>query len=141
MAAQEDRRKKVVREFFELVIQGKPGEGLRFFSGNCKTHNPYIHGGMEALLEAMAAVQKEEPKYGNSDFTIRYLIAEGDIVAAHTELLFSKSKPAEGGLRQVHLFRFGQGDLVEEYWDVTQMVDPSMPNAEGPSKFIRSASL
>ena len=50
------------------------------------------------------------------------------MVAAHTELLSSKSNPGEGGLRQVHLFRFGPDDKIVEYWDVTQMVRPDMPN-------------
>jgi predicted SnoaL-like aldol condensation-catalyzing enzyme len=52
------------------------------------------------------------------------------MVAAHTEMLVNKSKPGEGGLRQVHLFRF-EGDKIAEYWDVTQMIFASMPNAAG----------
>ncbi|MDG7008526.1 MAG: hypothetical protein JRN06_09845 [Nitrososphaerota archaeon] len=52
------------------------------------------------------------------------------MVAVHTELLGSGSNPGAGGLRQVHLFRFGRGDKIVEYWDITQMVMPDMPNAE-----------
>ena len=54
----------------------------------------------------------------------------GDLVAAHTHLLGSRTNPGAGGLRQVHLFRF-RGDTIVEYWDITQMVGPDQPNAAG----------
>ena len=125
------RRKKIVRGFFELVMQGRQKESLRFFAPNCKQHNPYILGGMEALFEAMAAVQKEAPKYPDPHFAVKSVLADGDLVAVHTEALSSKSKPGEGGLRQVHLFRFNKGNKIVEYWDISQMVQPGMPNASG----------
>jgi predicted SnoaL-like aldol condensation-catalyzing enzyme len=64
------------------------------------------------------------------EFTVKHVLADGDLVAAHTELLNSKSKPKKGGLRQVHLFRF-EGDKIVEYWDITQQVLLDMPNASG----------
>ncbi len=124
-------RKKIVREFFELVMQGKQKEGLRFFAPDCRQHNPYVEGGMDALFDSMAEVQKQAPKYSDPSFAIRSIVAEGDMVAAHTELLSSRSKPREGGLRQVHLFRFGRDNKIVEYWDVSQSVQPNMPNAAG----------
>jgi predicted SnoaL-like aldol condensation-catalyzing enzyme len=63
-------------------------------------------------------------------FFVKNVLVDGDIVAAHTEFLNSKSKPSDGGLRQVHLFRF-KGDKIVEYWDITQTILPSMPNAAG----------
>ena|SRR5271157_839751 len=125
------RRKRIVRDFFGLVMQGRQKEGLRFFAPNCKQHNPYTHGGMEALFDGMAAAQKEAPRYPDPHFAIKSIIADGNLVAAHTELLASRSKPGEGGLRQVHLFRFNKGNKIVEYWDITQMVQPDMPNAAG----------
>jgi predicted SnoaL-like aldol condensation-catalyzing enzyme len=124
-------RKKIVRDFFELVMQGRQKEGLRFFAPDCKQHNPYINGGMEALFEGMAAAQKGAPKYPDPHFAIKSVLADGDLVAVHTALLSSKSKPSEGGLRQVHLFRFNKGNKIVEYWDISQMVQPDMPNASG----------
>ncbi len=62
--------------------------------------------------------------------SVKHVLVDGDFVAAHTELLNSKSKPSEGGLRQVHLFRF-EDDKIVEYWDITQQVLPTMPNAAG----------
>ena len=128
-AGDSSRRKKIVREFFELVMQGRQKEGLRFFAANCRQHNPYFRGGMDALFKAMASVQqKEAPKYPDSHFAVKRVLADGDFVAAHTELLSSKSKPGEGGLRQVHLFRFNKSDKIVEYWDITQHVEPDLPN-------------
>jgi predicted SnoaL-like aldol condensation-catalyzing enzyme len=122
-------RKKVVRDFFRLVAQGRQKEGLRFFAENCRQHNPYVRGGMGALFDAMAAVQQEAPKYPDPHFTVKRIMTDDYFVAAHTELLSSKASPGKGGLRQVHLFRFNKRDKIAEYWDITQMVEPGMPNA------------
>ena len=78
---------------------------------------------MEELTDAMIAVQKQGSqgilKGSTADFRliIRHVLAEGDIVAVHTQI--SRSEPSSGGLRQVHLFRFS-GDKIVEYWDITK---------------------
>ena len=127
-------RKDIAVEFLSLIGQGRPKDGLLFFDPDCKTHNPYTAGGMNELTDAMIAVQKQGAegimKGSKADFklTIRQVIADGDMVAVHTQI--SGSNPSDGGLRQVHLFRFS-GDKIVEYWDVTQMVPENAPNAEG----------
>lgn len=125
----QNRRKKVVRDFFKLVLQGRHQDGLRFFAVDCKQRNPYVHGGMDALFDTMTAVQQEAPSYPDPEFAVKRVLADGDVVAVHIELLSSKSKPGEGGLRQVHLFRFAKNEKIVEYWDITQQVLPDMPNA------------
>lgn len=127
-------RKKIAVEFLNLIGAGKPKDGLKFFASDCKTHNPYIIGGMNELIDAMIAVQKQGSqgiiKGSTADFklNIRHVLADGDLVAVHTTL--ASSKPSEGGLRQVHLFRFS-GDKIVEYWDITQDIHENMPNADG----------
>jgi len=69
-------------------------------------------------------------QYPEAEFKVKHVLADGDLVAVHTELLNNKSKPIEGGLRQIHLFRF-EDDKIVEYWDITQQIMPSMPNAGG----------
>jgi len=130
-AGDSSRRKKIIRDFFQLVMQGRQKESLHFFTPNCVQHNPYVRGGMEALFDSMAAVQREPPKYPDAHFAIGRILADGNLVAAYTVLLASKSKPAEGGLRQVHLFRFDSRNRIAEYWDISQMVQPNMPNVTG----------
>jgi predicted SnoaL-like aldol condensation-catalyzing enzyme len=53
---------------------------------------------------------------------------DGDFIAVHTQL--SSPIPSEGGLRQVHLFRFSENKIVE-YWDISQLVPENAPNAAG----------
>jgi predicted SnoaL-like aldol condensation-catalyzing enzyme len=125
-------RKKIVEEFFRLVAEGKSKEGLRFFAPDCKQHNPYVKVGMDALLEAMGAVQKDEgPKHPDADFGVKHVLADSDMVAVHTNLISTRSRPSEGGLRQIHLFRFGKDNKIVEYWDITQTIESTMPNAAG----------
>jgi len=126
--------KDVAVEFLSLVGSGRPKDGLKFFASDCKTHNPYTVGGMKELVDAMIAVQKQGSqgiiKESTADFKliVRQVLADGDIVAVHTQI--SGSNPSAGGLRQVHIFRFN-GDKIVEYWDITQMVPENMPNATG----------
>jgi predicted SnoaL-like aldol condensation-catalyzing enzyme len=121
----------IVKRYFELIGAGKYKDGLQYFAPDCKTHNPYIKGNVETLTNAMIAAAADMAKpSAQPDFSVKHLLAEGDLVVAHTELLNSKSRPGQGGLRQAHLFRF-EGDNIAEYWDITQQILPSMPNAEG----------
>jgi predicted SnoaL-like aldol condensation-catalyzing enzyme len=124
-------RRNIVTEYFNLLAAGKYKDVLRFFTPDCKTHNPYISGNMEALTDAMIAANNDM-KAQSSDigFSVKHLIIEGDLVAAHTQLLYSKSNPGKGGLRQAHIFRF-EGNKIAEYWDITQEVLESVPNAAG----------
>lgn len=127
----ETDRKNIVIEYFKLVSLGKFKEGLHFFAPNCKTHNPFISGSIENINDAMIAASKDMGAQSTEPaFAVKHVIADGDFVVAHTEFLNSKSKPSEGGLRQAHLFRF-KGDKIVEYWDITQQVLVTMPNASG----------
>jgi predicted SnoaL-like aldol condensation-catalyzing enzyme len=127
-------RKEAAVKFLSFIAAGKPKDGLVFFTPDCITHNPYTAGDMDALTDAMIAVQKQGSggivKGSTADFklSIRQVLAEGDLVAVHTTL--SSSNPSAGGLRQIHLFRF-KGDKIVEYWDITQFIPEGAPNAAG----------
>ncbi len=126
--------KEAAVKFLSLIAAGKPKDGLVFFTPDCITHNPYTLGDMNALTDAMIAVQKQGSagivKGSTADFklVIKQVLAEADLVAVHTTL--SGSNPNAGGLRQIHLFRF-EGDKIVEYWDITQFVPENAPNATG----------
>lgn len=127
----EQEHKSIAQAFFKLVAEGKFKEGLKYFSPNCITHNPYVPGTMSNLVDAMVeANDKGMAEFPKAAFSVRQVLADGDYVAVHTQLLNNGSAPSEGGLRQVHLFRF-EGDKIVEYWDFTQQVLPTMPNAAG----------
>ena len=124
-------RKNIVADFFRLVAEGRPKDGLKYFAPGCVQHNPYIKGGMDSLLDGMTAARKAgASKITQPDFRLRYVLEDGDIVAVYTQLLYNSSKPEAGGLRQVHLFRFG-ADKIVEYWDITQSIDETMTNVTG----------
>ncbi len=110
-------------------MRGNPKGGLGLCAPDCRQHNPYVHGGMEAMFESMAEVQQQQPEYADPDLSIKNIISEGDTVVAHTELLSSKSDPKKGGLRQAHIFRFDSDNKIAEYWDLTQLITPDMPNS------------
>jgi predicted SnoaL-like aldol condensation-catalyzing enzyme len=123
-------RTEIVKDFFRLIGEGRPKDGLKYFAADCVQHNPYVHGGMDALLDSMAAVQKEQATdFAEPGINLRHVVEQGDLVVVHTQILFSKSKPGDGGLRQAHVFRFGKDGKVAEYWDITQMIQPDMPHA------------
>ena len=132
MSKQKERdRKNIVVEYFKLVSMGKFKEGLRYFATDCKTHNPFVSGSIEDLTESMIEASKDLGAQNTEpEFTVKNVLADEDLVAVHTEFLNVKSKPSEGGLRQVHLFRF-EGDMIVEYWDITQQILSNMPNASG----------
>ncbi len=127
-------RKEVAVKFLSLIAAGRPKDCLVFFAPDCITHNPYTAGDMNALTDAMIAVQKQGRggivKGSTADFklSIQRVLAEGDFVAVHTNLC--SSNPNAGGLRQIHLFRF-KGDKIVEYWDITQVIAENAPNAAG----------
>ena len=80
-------------------------------------------------MVSQTSAQQEAPRFSDPYFAVKRVLADGDMVTVHTELLNSKSKPSKGGLRQVHLFRFNKGNKIVEYWDVTQVIQSDMPNA------------
>ncbi len=124
-------RKNIITEYFKFLGIGKFKEGLRFFAPDCKTHNLFTSGSIEALTDAMIAASKDlSAQSSGMEFKVRQLLADGDFVAAYINVLNDKSKPGEGGLRQMHLFRF-EDDKIVEYWDITQQIMPNMPNAGG----------
>ena len=73
---------------------------------------------------------RKDSKHPDSGISIEHVLADGDIVAIHTQTLSSISRPNEGGLRQVHLFRL-KDDKIVEYWDISQSISPEMSNAAG----------
>ncbi len=126
----ETDRKNIIIEVLNLFGSRKFKEVLPFFAHDCKTHNPYISGSMDSLTDAMITASKDMIGDYESEFSIKHVMVDGDFIAAYTQLLNNKSNHEEGGLRQVHLFRFNE-DKIIEYWDITQEVRPDMPNASG----------
>ncbi len=126
----QERMKESIRELFNLILKTRQHDAMHLFSPHCTQHNPYVLGGMRELFDSMSAVQKDMgPKFSDAELFIRYALIDGNMASVYTQLLNVKSDPGSGGLRQVHLFRF-EGDKIAEYWDITQVIQPDMPNAK-----------
>ena len=55
----ETERKNIIMEVLNLFGFSKFKEVLPFFASDCKTHNPYISGGMDSLTDAMIVASKD----------------------------------------------------------------------------------
>ena len=65
----EKDHKNFVMEYFKLVGAGKFKEGLHFFAPDCKTHNPFISGSIELLIDAMVSANEAgASKYPEAEF-------------------------------------------------------------------------
>jgi hypothetical protein len=51
--------KDVAIKFLSLVSSGTPKDSVQLFAPDCRTHNPYVVGGIDELINAMIAVQKQ----------------------------------------------------------------------------------
>lgn len=122
---------KTIEELFKHITEGNPRGALPLFSKDCKQHNPYVAGSMGDLFDSMSKVISEQkPQYPDPGFSIRYILNDGDLSVAYTNIMQSRSKPGAGGLRQAHLFRFDASDKIVEYWDITQQLTPEQPCPE-----------
>jgi predicted SnoaL-like aldol condensation-catalyzing enzyme len=119
-------RKKIVEKFFASLME--PDEALKLFAPDCKQYNPYVKGGMDALMKSMEEARVSMgSEFPDPEFIIKAILIDGNLAAAHTELLAQKGKPNKGGLRQVHLFQFGPQNKIVKYWDITQLITSAMP--------------
>jgi predicted SnoaL-like aldol condensation-catalyzing enzyme len=85
--ARPSTRKSIVDDFFRLVGEGRPRDGLRYFSPGCVQHNPHVNGGIDALFDSMMAAMKEKAsKISQPDFSVRYVLEDRDTVAVYTQL-------------------------------------------------------
>ncbi len=95
MNGKEMRQKNIISEYFKLVAEGRFKEGLRFFAPDCKTHNPFVAGNMENIVDAMIAANKDYgPKYPEAEFALKQVISDGDFVAAYTQTTYGFANQA-----------------------------------------------
>jgi predicted SnoaL-like aldol condensation-catalyzing enzyme len=72
-------RREIVADFFRQIEKGRSGDGLKYFAANCVQHNPYVNGGMDALLDSMTAVQREQGEFAEPNILLkREFCAKGD---------------------------------------------------------------
>ena len=112
-------------QFLKMVTDGKIKEGYeKFVDITGRHHNMYFPAGFPALRQAMT---DNEIKFPHKEFTIKNVIAEGDMVAVHSHVVLIEG---EKGMAAVHMFRFKDNKIVE-MWDCGQAIPEDCPNKDG----------
>jgi hypothetical protein len=97
-------QKCIAREFFEFVKIGRLNNITRFFASYCKTHNPYVLGSMNILINTMELANKSfAPMDPRAEFVVKHILNDGDLVPVHTQLVSDCSNLSKGGLSQTQL--------------------------------------
>ncbi len=104
---------KKVREAFETWVD--PGY---------IQHNPMAETGREAAIKFLEPFFAKNP---NINYSIKRIIADGDLVAVHSQ---GKFAPDDRGIAVVDILRV-QGCKVMEHWDVVQPIPEKSANTNG----------
>ena len=120
-----EANKKVVQEFYHLLINKKDFEAASKYIGNRYVqHNPLVAEGPEGLK---AFVEFLKSNYPNAKSEIKRIFAEGDYVMIHVH---SVRIPDTRGRAIFDLFKLENGKIVE-HWDAIQEIPESSANSNG----------
>jgi predicted SnoaL-like aldol condensation-catalyzing enzyme len=110
-----ERNKQVVRDFCEVAFNAKnPADAAqRFIGTQYIQHNPSAPDGKEGFVEFATGFVTQTP---GLNLEIRRMVAEGDVVVAHSLLTVSDD---DAGTVVVDIFRLEDHQIVE-HWDVMQ---------------------
>ena len=117
--------KQIASEFLTLASKGSAREAFsKYVGGNFKHHNIYFKGDAESLMTAMEDNAKKNP---GKVLDIKRMLQDGDLVSTHSHV---RQNPADPGAAVVHIFRFGNGKIME-LWDLGQPVPLETVNENG----------
>jgi predicted SnoaL-like aldol condensation-catalyzing enzyme len=120
-----EANKKIVAEFYDLIINQKDFESARKFIGSrYKQHNPLVADRPEGLRDFIEFLRTNHPE-AKSD--IKKIFADGDHVILHVHSLRA---PQTSGRAIIEIFRLENGK-IEEHWDVIQDVPAASANPNG----------
>ncbi|PSJ52711.1 nuclear transport factor 2 family protein [Pseudaminobacter soli (ex Li et al. 2025)] len=122
MTTKLDAHKTLVADFYAKVWNAKNlGALADFVADDYIQHNPHVGNGRAALGAFLGPMFKAVPE---GHFTIARLIADDDLVVAHT--LF-QANADDRGTAVVDVYRIANGRLVE-HWDVKEAVPETSSN-------------
>jgi len=117
-------RKQIAQEFLQMVVAGQIKQAYqKYVDMQGKHHNFFFPAGFPALEKAM---QENHDQFPNKILEIKNVLADGDLVAVHSHLIF---KQGEEEMAVLHLFRF-KGDRIIEMWDIGHSIPGDSPNAD-----------
>lgn len=119
-----ENNKKIVLEFYDLLINKKDFESARKYMGNYyRQHNPKVADGPDGIK---AHVEDLKANFPGVHSAITKVIAEDDYVVLHVH----SRRTATRQLAIVEIFRLEDGKIVE-HWDVVQEIPESSANGNG----------
>ena len=118
-----EHNKQIVRDFCEIAFNAKrPADAAEQFLGTeYIQHNPMAPDGPEAFVEFAGGFVAQAP---GLSLEIKRIIAEGDLVVAHSLL---KLAADDAGSAVADIFRLEGGRIVE-HWDVIQPIPETSVN-------------
>ena len=120
-----EQNKKNVVAYYEMAFGGQPEDAVSQYLGDHYTqHNPEAADGPDAFIGFVRALRKQNPEV---KLEIKRVIAEGDFVVTHGNLILT---PGEPGLALADIFRLENGKVVE-HWNVIQPVPAESANDNG----------
>lgn len=118
--------KEVVTKFMtKLYTDRKPREAFEtWVDRDYIQHNPMAATGRDAAIAFLEPFMASNP---NVNYSIKRIIADGNLVAVHAHGRFA---PDDRGIAVVDILRV-EGCKVMEHWDVVQPVPPTSANNNG----------
>lgn len=117
--------KAIVTDFYQTAFDGNPTKAVADHIGDRYTqHNPQAADGPEAFIGFVEWLRGENPEL---KLEIKRVIAEGDVVFTHSELIL---QPGQPGRALADIFQLENGKIVE-HWDVIQDIPAEAANDNG----------
>ncbi|WP_157073257.1 nuclear transport factor 2 family protein [Kribbia dieselivorans] len=114
--------KQITVDFYQTAFDGNPAKAVADHLGDRYIqHNPQAPDGAEAFIGFVEWLRGENPEL---ELNIKRVIAEGDLVFTHSELVL---KPGTPGRALADIFRLENGKVVE-HWDVIQDIPSEAAN-------------
>jgi predicted SnoaL-like aldol condensation-catalyzing enzyme len=117
--------REIAISFLELAAAGKIREAYsKYVDPTFRHHNPFFPGDRESLMLAMEENATKNPQ---KKLEIKRTLEDGDLVMTYSHV---QQRLGDPGAAVVHIFRFGDGRIVE-LWDVGQAIPQDSPNENG----------
>ena len=121
-----EQNKRMVAEFYDLIINKKDYESAKKYMGpRYKQHNPLVKDYPEGLGEFIDFLKTNAPEAHSE---ILQSFAEGDYVILHVHSL---RQPNTRGRAIIEIFRLDENGLIDEHWDVIQVIPETSANPNG----------